>query len=75
MGFLNGLRQGRDAAIEERKAEVRMWRAACRVHGRRYPGCPLDLIEIHALRVTQVEPPAPPAPTGQTTSGKRRRHA
>ena len=52
----NGFREGRDAAVAERKAEVIAERERCRVHGRRYPGCPLDLIETGRLT-----PPPPPA--------------
>lgn len=49
-GFADGFRQGRETAIAARKEEVRAWksqaaRGGCRVHGERYPGCPLDLIE------------------------------
>ena len=63
MGFFNGLRRGRDDAIETR-------REACRVHGQRYDGCPLDIIEVHqALVVTEIEPPSPAA-TSQTTDRK-----
>jgi hypothetical protein len=66
MGFFDGLRRGRDDAIETR-------REACRVHGRRYEGCPLDIIETHqALVVTEIEPPAP-ATTSQTIDRKRPR--
>lgn len=50
MGFMDGFRQGRDTAIAERKAEMQAQREqtpqpGCRVHGRRYDGCPLDIID------------------------------
>ena len=54
-GFKSGFREGRDAAIAARKEDVHAERARCRMHGRRYPGCPLDLIEAERL------PPATPA--------------
>ena len=71
MGFFDGLRQGRDNEIEARKAVVRAHQAECRVHGRRYPGCPLDMIEREAL-VTRQELTALPERIGQTTDTRRR---
>jgi hypothetical protein len=63
MGFMDGFRQGRDTAIAERKAEMQAQREqtpqpGCRVHGRRYDGCPLDIIEV------EVNPGKRPAPPG-----------
>lgn len=66
MGFMDGFRQGRDAAVAAREEEVRARREECRVHGRRYPGCPLDMIEIEALGRIALAPPRRP--------GKRVRH-
>ena len=53
-GFKEGFREGRDAAVAQRKEEVRAERERCRMHGRRYPGCPLDLIDAERL----LAPPA-----------------
>jgi hypothetical protein len=53
-------REGRDAAIEARKEEARVERERCRAQGRRYPGCPLDLIEAERLPAPgrRIGPPA-----------------
>jgi hypothetical protein len=69
MGFMDGIRRGRDKAIAESKAAAaaRKGRPAssgygsCRVHGRRYDGCPLDMIEITRIKVEVTEVEAPRA--------------
>ena len=57
MGFFDGVRKGRDDAIEERRAAVQLWREGCRVHGSRYSGCPLDLIERETRAGARTERP------------------
>lgn len=82
MGFMDGVRRGRNAAIAESKAAVEAARerqpatsayGGCRVHGRRYDGCPLDRIEIEVLRMARIKPTAPR--TGQVVTDNRRHAA
>jgi hypothetical protein len=71
MGFMDALRRGRDKAIAESKAATAAARrgrpassayGGCRVHGRRYDGCPLDMIEIARIEIEVSEVEVPPAP-------------
>jgi hypothetical protein len=56
-----GFREGRDAAIEARRVEVCVELERCRVQGRRYPGCPLDVIDAARLLPPPGRRPGPPA--------------
>jgi hypothetical protein len=48
--MMRSMREGRDAAIADAKAASREIRdrppRSCRVEGRRYDGCPLDLLGL-----------------------------
>jgi hypothetical protein len=52
--FLNGFRRGSDGEIDW-EADAR----TCRMHGRRYDGCPLDMIDVARLE-RALRPAAPP---------------
>jgi hypothetical protein len=70
MGLFDGIRKGRDEAIENRRTAVRLWREGCRVHGSRYAGCPLDLIERETPAGAQAERPGR---RGERLSDRKRR--
>jgi hypothetical protein len=78
MGFMDGLRRGRDAAIAGSKAAAARNRGpvsspygGCRVHGRRFDGCPLDRIEIARIEIEVTEIQTPPAVRPRTDSKRR----